>query len=82
MITNPQIGMKVRCKGYFAQVNYIDGKIGTIINFGIAYPVIVKIDNKKYGFRYDELDLVPYSPEEQSRLDEQQRRQEHADKYL
>ena len=78
MITNPQIGMTVKCKGWYAEYCCVLTKVGIIVELGGGYGTVVSFGGQRYAFPPEELDLVLPSPEEQ----DLKNRAIHADKYL
>ncbi len=88
MITNPKIGMRVQ---YISPSSARFNHIGTIISCN-NLTVNVEFDSPIYFMRqprenWDCLtthlqEIMPLSPEEQLKLDDRNRRQSHAEKYL
>ena len=91
MITNPQIGQKVKVVSLtpdFGLPYQCLHQIGTIVEHNPhGGPPVVWVQfperiggHSHWWFYYEHLILA--TPEEQARIEDQQRRQQHADKYL
>lgn len=95
MLTNPQVGQRVkRCMEYENYHLWSGDGIGTIVEIGYRrrdgslrhYPIVVRwdgSDSSYYVYSLDELECIdPPDPDALLKLQDQQRRQAHADKYL
>lgn len=83
MIYNPHVGMRV----YIRDGSFMDGSVGSIsyVYRGIEGSVSVRLDNPLNGigdWYARAATLSPVSAEDQAYADDQQRRQEHAMRYL
>lgn len=84
MITNPQLGMRVRIIEHGSSMSDRTGSI-THIYGGESNAVVIRLDNHishmmDWFITIDLLVLI--SPEEQTQYDDQQRRLAHAMQYL
>lgn len=90
MIQNPYIGMKVRIRSPTALVGNAFNREGIIIdlhNSGIL-PIVVRFQDRirgafEWSFAPNELEpAIPLTLQEKARIEDQKRREEHAERYL
>lgn len=88
MISNPRVGMRVK---YIEPGSARNSKIGIIIDISNRHSInlpavaLVQFDNPIWGindWQCDVRNLYELSPEEQLKLEDQNKRQAYADKYL
>lgn len=96
MITNPQVGQRIVVIDQRLDAGVLYGRTGTISNTDQYYldisMVMVEIDHIDCGpilLDLREIERLPLTPEEEAKFQreeelrqDQQRRKEHADKYL